>query len=119
MNNVILQENGIDYAAGLRRFLEDRELYEEMLTAFLSDDSFQKASEAFCRKDYSALFDQAHALKGASGNLDMPELYRASGELTEFLRHNRAPEAARVSELFYDMQAAYSQVAHALRAASK
>ena len=119
MDRTILEENGIDYTAGLRRFMEDRELYEEMLTAFLSDDSFSKALEAFGREDYTALFEQAHALKGASGNLDMPQLYRASSELTEFLRHCREPEAAQVTALFDKMQSAYRQVIHAVRTASK
>lgn len=117
MDRRVLEENGIDYAAGVRRFLEDRELYEEMLTAFLSDDSFAKASGAFEKKDYPALFEQTHALKGASGNLDMPQLYRASCELTELLRHNSAPEAGRVSELFEKMRAAYIRVINGIRAA--
>ncbi len=119
MNRTILEENGIDYAAGLRRFMEDQALYEEMLTAFLSDDSFSKAREAFRRGDYKALFEQAHALKGASGNLDMRELYCASGELTEFLRRSPNPEAAQASALFDGMQSAYNRTTHAIRAASK
>ena len=119
MDRTILDENGIDYTAGLRRFMEDRELYEEMLTAFLSDDSFSKALAAFDRKDYAALFEQAHALKGASGNLDMPQLYRAASELTEFLRRNREPDPAQAAALFKKMQSAYCQVIHALRAASR
>lgn len=118
MNREILEESGIDYAAGLRRFLEDQDLYEKMLTAFLSDDSFSKASDAFRDRDYAALFEQTHALKGVSGNLDMPELYHGSGELTEYLRHNNTPEENTVSVLFDKISKAYQRVIAGIHAAS-
>lgn len=117
MNRKILEENGVDYAAGVRRFMEDRELYEEMLTAFLSDGCCSKAAEAFDKRDYTALFEQAHTLKGASGNLDMPQLYCASSELTEFLRHNSAPDEYKLSELFDKVRAEYARVVNGIRAA--
>lgn len=119
MNRDILEKNGIDYAAGLGRFMEDEELYDEMLTAFLSDDSFSKASEAFSSKDYTMLFEQAHAIKGVSGNLDMRELYRASGELSELLRHDKTPARSAVAALFEQMELAYHQVVNGICAASK
>ena len=119
MDRSILERHGINYTAGLRRFMEDEDLYNEMLTAFLADKSFAKAFDAFNKRDYSALFEQAHVLKGASGSLDMTELYQSSSELAELLRHNKEPDEASISVLFDKMQAAYYQVIDGVRGSLK
>lgn len=119
MNREILEKSGIDYTAGVKRFMDDSELYERVLTAFLSDDSFSNASQAFSRGDNKALFEQTHALKGVCGNLDMTALYRASGELAEYLRHNESPDKAVVGALFERLRSAYCQAADGIRAASE
>ncbi len=117
MNRETLIQHNIDCDAGIRRFMGDRELYEEVLAAFLEDDSLSRAESAYEQHDYMALFDQAHAIKGASGNLDMTALYVASSELTEYLRHNDAPDPAGVSERFETMRTAYKNAAEGIAAA--
>ena len=117
MNKVILEQSGIDYSAGISRFLGDRDLYEEMLTAFLSDDCFSKVKEAFDSRDYKKLLEHVHSMKGASSNLDMVELYHASSELTEYLRNGEEPEASVVALLFDKMKSAYIQVIDGIRSA--
>ncbi len=119
MNQRVLKEHGIDCDMGARRFLDDRALYEEMLTMFLSDTCFEQAEAAFAGGDYKGLFECGHTLKGTAGNLDMTALYRASGELTEYLRHNDAPAARRVQELFLEVQAAYRNVVEGISAAAE
>lgn len=117
MDRKILEESGIDYSAGIRRFMGDVELYEELLTAFLADDCFSKIKQAFDGMDYKMLLEQAHSMKGASSNLDMSELYRASSELTEYLRNGEEPEASSVALLFDRTQSAYTQVVCGIKAA--
>ncbi len=111
-------EQTIDCEAGVKRFLGDRLLYEEMLSSFLMDESFPRSDEAFERNDYAALFEQSHALKGVAGNLDMPKLYRAASEMAEYLRHCDAPDQNEVSTLFAKMRSAYQQVIEEIKAMS-
>lgn len=119
MNKADLLNSGIDYEAGVKRFMNDHELYEGMLTAFLFDDTFSKVSEAYKAHDYVALFAQSHTLKGVSGNLDMTVLYHMASELTEYLRNNGAPEESVVTALFDKLQSAYYQVTGGIRSAGE
>ena len=115
MNADALKEYGVDYCAGVRRFLDDSELYEEMLGEFLSDGSFMRLEQAVEAGEYLAAFEQAHALKGVSGNLDMTALYRTSSVLTEYLRYNDAPDAEKLRELFESTKTAYERVVEGIR----
>lgn len=84
----ILSQYGIDYAGGLARFLDDQELYESVLEAFLTDTLLAKARRAFEDGDRATLFSCVHELKGSSGNANMTALYEASCELVSLLRDN-------------------------------
>jgi HPt (histidine-containing phosphotransfer) domain-containing protein len=97
MKETMLRQYGINYAAGVSRFLEDAPLYEEMLREFPSDQAIVQLQQAFEKEDYADLFQHAHALKGVSGNLDMERLYRASGELAELLRCGKVPDREQVA----------------------
>lgn len=108
---------GIDYDAGVRRFMGDSALYEEMLSVFLDDDTLDAAEAAFARGDYKAVFDAAHAMKGAAGNLDMTALYAGARRLTEYLRGNAAPVAAEVGAMLDGMRTEQQRVAAGIKAA--
>ncbi len=49
MDKMILHNAGIDADAGIRRFLNDREFYEEVLVQFLDDSSMSNALTAYKR----------------------------------------------------------------------
>ena len=75
MDISILESCGIDYSHGLARFLGDTALYESVLEMFLNDSTMDEARAAMSARDYQALFEAAHQLKGISGNQDMTMLY--------------------------------------------
>lgn len=86
MDPSALRRAGIDYEAGVARFLGDKELYEEVLGAFLSETSLEEARTAFEGGDETRLLAVAHEVKGSSGNADMAILYEASCSLVALLR---------------------------------
>lgn len=82
----LLHEYGINYQDGLTRCMGDVELYANLLTMFLSDDSFNRALTAYEFNDFETLFRSLHELKGASGTAGMTELYEAVCPLVDQLR---------------------------------
>ena len=84
-----LESAGINYRSGVKRFLDDEELYESTLQLFLKDDLLDRAMKAYENKDYEALFDCAHEGKGSCGNLDIIVLYDLSSKIVELLRHDK------------------------------
>lgn len=110
MNKKALLDCGIDYYAGVRRFMKDTALYESMLAEFLNDQSFAQSAQALEEGNYKQLFEQSHALKGISGTLDMPRLYSASSQLTEYLRNNQSPDKGQAVIMFEAVRIAYECV---------
>ena len=86
MNIETLKRAGIEYDSGPERFMGDVELYETVLSMFLSDRSIDEADEARRRGDYSGMFEALHELKGVAGNEDMTVLYRSVSSAVELLR---------------------------------
>lgn len=119
LNAEILVHGGVDFNQGVARFLDDRELYESVLVAFLDDKTFSDADAAFARRDYEALYIAAHTLKGASGTMDMTELYKAACEMTELLRAPGAPSEDEVVWRFAEVRDAYERVVRAIRDARR
>ncbi len=87
MNTAILKAAGIDYDNGIRRFMDDREIYEDALNIFAEQINLNGVNDAFKSKDYPRMFDEIHSLKGAVGSLEMTYLYSSVCTLTELLRN--------------------------------
>ncbi|HPE96146.1 MAG TPA: Hpt domain-containing protein [Bacillota bacterium] len=117
MNKAILIEHGINYDSGLRRFLDDTELYEKMLEAFLSDDSYKKILKAYSENNMKSLFDDVHTLKGTSGSLDLERLYKASCALSDYLKFNSTPDKGLVNAMYLQLQKAYDFTVEGIRLA--
>lgn len=83
----ILKEADIDYEAGLTRFGNDKELYEEILRGFANDDTLECAREAYLNKDYRKLCELAHQAKGVTGNVGLIHSYERAVELHVLLRN--------------------------------
>ncbi len=98
MNYRILQEHGIDYQKGLARCMDDEAFYEEFISMFLVDDTFERAKAAFEKKDYDLLFKCMHELKGICGNAAMTKLQGDVSELVELLRAGGTED--EISDLF-------------------
>lgn len=93
MNAEKYVESGIDYDAGLARFMGKERVYNSLLMSFLKDESYDNLKKALEDKDCKTAFDKAHTLKGACGSLAMTELEKVVSKVTEELRAGRLDEA--------------------------
>ena len=119
LNAEILIQGGIAFDKGVSRFLDDRALYESVLIAFLDDKTFAEASEAFVKRDLKALYIAVHTLKGASGTMDMTDLYRATCDMTDTLRATEAPDEDKLVWQYAEISGAYERVVKAIRDAQR
>lgn len=107
MNIVKLQEAGINYEEGLKRFSNKAELYEKYLVKFFSDPLFAELGNYISEKNYTEAFKCAHTLKGLSGNLSITGLYKYISVMVEALRNN---ETASVDEMYDELTKIYNNV---------
>lgn len=87
-----LENSGVNYEAGLNRFMNNEALYERFLLKFPSDESYQSLSKALEADDCEAAFQAAHTLKGVAGNLSLDALFSAVAVQTEALRNGQLAE---------------------------
>lgn len=83
-----LNKAGIDFNAGLTRFMGDSELYERVLAAFLRADTSRRARAAYDANDRETLLSVVHEVKGSSGNAGLDLLYTEASSLVKLLRSN-------------------------------
>ena len=62
-----------------------------MVGMVLADDKFDKLKDAAAAKDTNAVFEAAHALKGATGNVSLTPIYEPVCKLTELTRGQTGP----------------------------
>ena len=86
INADILNKAGIDYNAGLARFMGDPELYEMVLAAFTRADIPQRAKAAYDANDRNTLLEVVHEAKGSSGNAGLNNVYTEASALVKLLR---------------------------------
>jgi signal transduction histidine kinase/CheY-like chemotaxis protein/ligand-binding sensor domain-containing protein len=88
---------GIDMVAALDRLGGNRQLLSALLDRFVAD--FEPSPERLLAAIEDSAFDQAaalvHKVRGAAGNLSMPELHRTASELEQLLL---SPPPARLDE---------------------
>ncbi len=91
-----LKELGSNVGEGLERFMGNAALYERMLHKL--PDTVQKTDVwgAFANGDLKTAEEQAHALKGATGNLSVTPLYEGYTKVVDLLRAGQAEEAKAV-----------------------
>lgn len=91
MNNVLkrLEKYGVNMTETMERFVDDKDLYLECLTSFLTDACFEGLNAALFAKNYASAFDYAHTLKGVAGNLGLTPLYQAICGIVEPLRNQQ------------------------------
>ncbi|MRX10334.1 response regulator, partial [Pseudoduganella sp. FT25W] len=106
---------GIDMAAALARLGGNTKLLRILLERFVSDFAATPA-QLLAAMDQGDL-DQAallvHKVRGAAGNLSMPELHRAAGELEQLLR---TPQRRQMEEALAAFGAALERVLDGVQA---
>lgn len=111
-----LRAAGIDYDAGLERFMGDPELYEMVLASFARSDMARRARAAYDANDRDALLKVVHEAKGSSGNAGLDRLYAEASELVKLLRSHDYAEA-EYTERYLGFEALYGAVRAAIEAA--
>lgn len=86
INAELLSKTGISYAAGMRRFMNDAELYEAVLTAFAGEDILERAAAAYSAGDNEKLLMVVHEAKGSGGNAGLDRVYAEASALVALLR---------------------------------
>ena len=77
---------GADVKAGLSRCMNNEAFYLRLVNMELGDANFDKLKQAYDAGDVKAVFEAAHALKGALGNLSLTPIYAPVNEITERTR---------------------------------
>ncbi len=103
MNKELLAKYGIDCERGLERYFNDEEFYSSLLRSFLSDRSFSKILSWHDNHDYNVLFQSAHELKGASGNINLTEVFRIASKLADSIRKPPYPSEDEIDKLIDEL----------------
>lgn len=104
---------GIDYAQGLERFMGNAALYQQFLSQFLYDGSFEEFWAGMEMGDLQMAEKAIHTLKGTAGNLSMIRLFELSDEIVEALREGKTAEEIRT--LIYETREVYEKICDAIR----
>ena len=116
INAEVLTKAGIDYQAGLTRFMNDPELYEAVLTAFASEDVLERAQAAYDADDREGLLRVVHEAKGSGGNAGLDRLYAEASALVSLLRGPSYTDD-ELAEVYQRFTAAYLSARKGIRAA--
>ena len=81
-----LKTIGRDTAEGLGRFMNNETFYLQMINRFLETDVLSGLTKSLRENNLQEAFEQAHALKGVTGNLSLTPLYEKMCDITELLR---------------------------------
>ena len=112
MNIEKLTKLGLDYQAGLARFLGNSALYSKFLSSFAYEPDSEKLKQAMEKKDREGVFQSAHALKGITGNLSLTLLYE---KICCVVEDTRQGWSEKTQSDFDDYYASYLEVLSALK----
>ena len=99
---------GADTETGLKRCMNNEAFYLRLVNMELGDANFTKLRDAIDARDAHGVFEAAHALKGALGNLSHTPLFEAASSLTELTRNADTPPD--VSSISHSLFAKYEEL---------
>lgn len=89
-----LKALGVNVDEALERFMGNGALYEKMLNKLTNAVRDVQVLPCFEEGDHTKALENAHALKGVTGNLSITPLYKGYTEIVDELRAGN-PEKAR------------------------
>lgn len=116
INAELLRQAGVDYDAGLTRFMNDPELYEAVLAAFAGENTLERAQTAFQKHDCAQLLKVVHEAKGSGGNAGLDNVYTQASVLVALLRSNTYTEDELIAD-FRRFEKVYGEVRDGVRLA--
>ncbi len=94
-----LKEYGANVDEGLGRCMGNEALYLKLVSTIPNEEKFSKLMESLEANDLDSAFENAHALKGVTGNLALTPLYDPLVEITELLRSRTEMDYTNLKEL--------------------
>ena len=82
-----LRQYGANVDEGLKRCVNNEQLYLTLVNRFLDQNTFPDLKTAIIDHDLEKAFHIAHSLKGVIGNLSLSPLYDVIYQMTELLRN--------------------------------
>ncbi|MDO4943880.1 MAG: histidine kinase [Ruminococcus sp.] len=113
MDRDTLTECGVCYDEGVEKFLGEKELYNELLVNFLTDNTFDEAKSCVENEDYEGVLRTIHAMKSVTGTLCMNKLYRKCCQVVDAVR---AKEFACTRSAFDEAYGMYKTIFKAIEA---
>ena len=109
MGNNEIKDAVLDTADLIDRVEGDMELAEEIAEMFLEDaaENMDKIRQAALRKDFGALGQASHSLKGASANLSGMRVRRAAADLERAAKENKPQSVEHCLARLEDEPAAF------------
>ena len=99
-----LKELGSNVDEGLERFMGNAALYERMLHKLPDMIRKTDVGAAFAGGELKEAEEQAHALKGATGNLSVTPLFEGYTKVVDLLRAGQAEQAKAVYDGIISVQ---------------
>ncbi len=94
-----LKEYGANVDEGLGRCMGNEALYLKLVSTIPNEEKCRKLMESLEANDLDSAFENAHALKGVTGNLALTPLYDPLVEITELLRSRTEMDYTNLKEL--------------------
>lgn len=116
MNVKILKDAGVDYNAGLDRFVNNADLYERMLHEFIRENEFGDAETALESNDLKSFGEHIHTMKGVTGNLSITPLFEKCCLIMTLIHEGKAELIPVEAEITFEL---YKAVAAAIKAAEE
>ena len=95
-----LKSYGANVEEGMTRCMGNEALYLKLVATIPGEQKFELLKESIENSDLDMAFENAHALKGVTGNLSLTPLYEPLVKITELLR---ARENTDYSELLEEI----------------
>ena len=99
-----LETLGVNTQEALRRFSGNSALYIKMLGKFITAANDTEVMTYIEKEDYETAANNAHTLKGVTGNLSLTPLYSAYTDITNLLRGQKYDEAKSALEKILPVQ---------------
>lgn len=107
-----LRTFGADVDAGLARCMNNEALYLRLVEMAATDVSFAALGDYLKQGDLDKAFEEAHKLKGVTGNLSLTPLFNPVSALTELLRRKTDGD---YEELYAEIAGKAAELAALLR----
>lgn len=107
-----LIDAGVNYSAGVTRFMNKEEIYIKFLKRIEGDENFNILRQKINEGDAEGAFAAAHTLKGVCANLSIDGINAVVNPMVEILRSG---SLENVEPMMKEVERIYGEVVQAIR----